>query len=202
MYKKVISRIKQYGLPTLIKRIVFKGFSKIGLETEVYLYCKRDLRLTKPTYQLPAGYTSCPLNLDLLQNRSAISFSPAKLEIFRNGLSSPDNCGVGILYNGKLVGFAWLSLTEIEVPFEMPEEVAMELTEEEGYLVDVFTDPDHRGQGFHNYYTIWCFESLEKLGRTTAITIIDQDNRAARRPQGRNGFRITTKYTVRQTIQP
>ena len=191
-------RVRQYGLPTLIIRIALRGFSKIGLESEVYLYCKRDIRKTKPVYQLPDGYSSCLLDFELLKNRSAIPFIPAKLDIFRKRLSSADNRGVGILHNGRLVGFAWLSLNEIEVPFEMPKEVKIELSKEEGYLLDVFTHPGHRGQGFHNFYTLWCFETLEKLGRTIAITIIDQDNRAARRPQSRNGFLITTKYTFRR----
>ena len=76
-------RVRQYGLPTLIIRIALRGFSKIGLESEVYLYCKRDIRKTKPVYQLPDGYSSCLLDFELLKNRSAIPFSFAKLDIFR-----------------------------------------------------------------------------------------------------------------------
>lgn len=193
---KLRNRFKQYGFTTLIKRILNRVASKFGFQREVYFYCGYDLRNPFKEKGLPEGYSSKILTLEDLEQHSDIPFSPQKMEVFRMRLNTPGYTGIGIFHNGRVVGFAWLSVSNIEMPFPQPANGPLQLAPDEGYLLDAFSHPDHRGQGFHPFYTWWRYDALKKAGKHFAVTIIDEDNRSARTAQAKSGFRILKKLVV------
>ena len=200
MWRKINDRVKQYGFKTLVSRIIKRGLSKIGFEKEVFFYCSFDLQNSFKERSLPEGYTSKILTLDDVLHHSAIPLSVAKLDVFRKRLATAGYSGIGIFHNDKLVGCAWLSMNVIEVPFPPPENDSLNLGAEEGYLLDAFSHPDHRGKGFHPFYTWWRYDAIKKSGRHYAVTIIDEDNRSARTAQAKSGFQGEEKICCDQEI--
>lgn len=200
VWGKLNNRFKQYGPATLAKRIAKKALSFAGFEREVYLYCGFDLREPFAEKKLPAGYVGRPLSLDDILHHSDISFSEQKLEVFKRRLASEGYSAVGIFKNDRLVGYAWLSLYTIEPFLPGMDTSFLTLAEHEGYLLDAFSHPDHRGNGFHPFYTWWRYDAIRKTGRIFAVTVIDVDNRSARTAQAKSGFRVLKKIIFRKNF--
>jgi hypothetical protein len=199
VWRKLNNRLKQYGPSTLAKRIAKRGLSIIGIEREVFLYCAFDLREPFREKQLPEGYTGRVITLEDLLNRSDIVFSEQKMEVFKKRLSTPGYTGVGIFFNERLVGLAWLSMFNIE-PLLPGLEDNLVLAENEGYLLDAFSHPAHRGKGFHPFYTWWRYNAIKTAGKTYAVTIIDEDNRSARTAQAKSGFKVTKELVIKKNF--
>lgn len=197
VWRKLNNRLKQYGPSTLVKRIAKKGLSFIGIEREIFLYCAFDLREVFREKSLPEGYTGRLLNYDDLLHHSAIPISADKLAIFKKRLSTPGYSAVGIFFNDQLVGYAWLSMHNIERLLPNLDN-ELQLAENEGYLLDAFSHPEHRGKGFHPFYTWWRYDAIKRAGKTYAVTIIDEDNRSARTAQAKSGFKVLKKLIVKK----
>jgi hypothetical protein len=197
---KLNNRLKQYGPATLAKRIAKRGLSFIGIEWEVFLYCAFDLREPFREKALPEGYTGRILTWDDIVDHSAILFPPQKLEIFKKRLNTPGYSAVGIFFNDQLVGYAWLSMHTIEPLLPDMVNNSLQLAENEGYLLDAFSHPAHRGKGFHPFYTWWRYDAIKRSGKTYAVTIIDEDNRSARTAQAKSGFKVTKKLILRKNF--
>ncbi|GAO44327.1 hypothetical protein [Flavihumibacter petaseus] len=210
---KLGERIRLYGLPTVLKRIVKRAMAKAGYYQETFYFCSFDLAKTYPVKPLPEGFSYKVLSLNDLEHAAGLSFSDEKLTVFRERFAKDGYTGVGIFDGKKLVGLAWMSLNRLETPFPQPANGSISLSPDEGYLLDAFSHPDYRGKGFHPFYTSWRYNQLRDLGKKYAITIIDKDNRAARTTQAKNGFVakkkiIATKFlgnwkvVVKETSEP
>jgi hypothetical protein len=200
MWRKLNDRIKMYGFATLISRVAKRGLSRIGFQKEVFFYCAFDLQNPFKERDLPEGYSSRVITLEDVLHHSAIPFTVSKLDVFRKRLSTEGYSGIGIFHQNRMVGCAWLSLNIIEVPFPSPENDSLKLSPEEGYLLDAFSHPEHRGKGFHPFYTWWRYDAIKKSGRRYAVTIIDEDNRSARTAQAKSGFSIKKKFVVKKAF--
>ncbi len=200
IWGKLNEKIRLYGFPTLVKRVFKRGLAKAGFHSEVYYYCAFDLQDGHRLKPLPEGYHSRQLTMADLEKATNMGFSAGKLEVFRQRFRREGYTGIGIFKNDQLVGFAWLSLYEVETPFPLPDDGSLNLDADEGYLLDAYSHPDYRGRGFHPFYTSWRYKTLADTGRRYAITIIDEDNRAARTTQAKSGFRTRKKIRAKKTF--
>lgn len=196
IWQRLRIKMKLYGPLTLVGRIIKRGLSVIGISHEAYLYCVFDVEQPFKERQLPEGYLARKITLDDLRQHSDIAFSPQKLQILESRFSQPGNVGLGIFYKERLVGMAWLSFTRMEVPYPQPENDTLDLNSDEGYLFDAYSHEDHRGKGFHPYYTWWRYNEIKNAGRRYAVTIIDVDNRTARTNQAKSGLQVKKRIIV------
>lgn len=190
---RISSKIRQYGFFVVLKRLLKKFFKKIGFFHENYFLCIRKIPDQLESVRAPEGYSAKELSIEDLLQHSAIYFSAQKIEVFKQRFACPNYAGIGIFADGKMICFGWVSYKTVEVPFPDPDNDTLALGENEAYIVDVFTHPEHRGKGINPYCTYQLFNLIKRSHRTTAITIVDKDNKAARNTFRRCGFVVKKK---------
>jgi hypothetical protein len=156
----------------------------VGYFNEIYIYYKIELHPNPHCRKtLKDGYYIKQLNLHDFNRSGIIEFDQGKIDLFKRRLGSREYLAFGIFKVALLVYYFWLALKEIELHQSLAVKCTLVLAPDSGYLVDGYCHPDHRGQGLHGYMTCYLLQVLAKYGRQYAITIIQKENRAARKSQ-------------------
>lgn len=90
----------------------------------------------------------------------------------------------GIVDNGDLVYYSWISLKYLDLPYGL----SLMLKKNEGYLEDSYCKPAYRGLGFHSNMNIVRLKKIKEHNKKFVIAIVLEGNTPALRVQKKCGF--------------
>ena len=189
--RKLKEKLRQYGLITLVKRVVKHVLAKAGYKSESFLYCIFDLERNSKEPFLAPGYSVRKLTMEDFTRYSGISFSEDKLSLFGRRFASGKYSPYGAFFESRLVYYSWISTYEIEPIHPGVRQSGLQLKDDEGYMLDSFCDTAHRGKGLHQYMIWYQFRELQQMGKRKAAMMVDKDNRSARKSMAKMGFSVS-----------
>lgn len=156
----------------------------------LYLYSRKKARLLEWSLTGPVPEVDPPgigIEIRDLREEEIPCFKDIvrakKLELFRERLAEGKICLVA-WHEGEVAWFGWVAMgPEYEPIFR----VMLNLKEDEGYLLDAFTNPKYRGKNLHTYMSARRLERLQRMGARRAFGIAAVENLPSRKAHGKGG---------------
>lgn len=190
--ERFASMRKRYGWGGLLRNASGKLLRLAGLNvSRWYMYAipvaetdfnDLDRKLT--------GYPFKELCLEDFRRQTVLNpdwFTPAKMDDVERGLGIEGNHAYGLYEGELLVCYGWISLER----FGLSEE---RLLPTDAYLWDAYTHPAFRGKRLHKYLSIMCLRSIAGYGKSRAVVIVANYNRASRQTYERSGYCLINKF--------
>lgn len=114
-------------------------------------------------------------------------FTPAKVRDMERGLAIKGNHAFGLFNGDLLICYGWISLNRFGVD-------SARLLPTDAYLWDVYTHPDYRGKRLQSCLTHYCLVRGIECGKSRAVVVVADYNRASRRTYKRTGFQIIDRF--------
>lgn len=181
------SAIKRFGFWGFIENVVIHCFQKIGVD-----FCVMEIYACGITSGETYSDNNIVKVLELkdFENQAKLNsswFTPHKIEDMKSAFNLGDNIAVGIIEDGMIISYGWLSLRTFGLN-------NIRLKKSDGYLWDDYTHPNYRGNGLHSKINQARVELLRDNGKNRALTQVAHYNRASRVGYLRNGFSFLTSY--------
>lgn len=190
--ERFASMRKRYGWGGLLRNASGKLLRLAGLNvSRWYMYAipvaetdfnDLDRKLT--------GYPFKELCLEDFRRQTVLNpdwFTPAKMDDVERGLGIEGNHAYGLYEGELLVCYGWISLER----FGLSEE---RLLPTDAYLWDAYTHPAFRGKRLHKYLSIMCLRSIAGYGKSRAVVIVANYNRASRQTYERSAIVLSTSF--------
>ena len=82
---------------------------------------------------------------------------------------------------------AWYGWVSMEFEHEPVFDVDLDLRQDEGYVLDAYTNPKYRGSNLHTYMSVKRLQRLKEMGARRAVGIAAKQNVASRRAHQKGG---------------
>ncbi len=187
------SSIKQYGIYNSFKRLVKMILRKLGFHYESFWYLvnKLDIEEVKQKMQKNSYEDVKELNIIDFKKGDPEIFNKNKLDLIQNRFQSKNYWSYGVVENSKLVYSCWITSQQVSYPDKFKKSVP--LKENEGFMVDAYCHPAHRGKGLHSKMNLFRLLQLHKLDKEKIIVLVLSENIPALKSQIKSGFKKEKK---------
>ena len=180
-------KLEQYGALNSLKRLLSYVLRNIGIEYSMWLLCQQEINLSRlDDIQLDSNYFCKRMSYADFVNSGR--FGEKKLKSFKKRFERDSFYAYGIFSGSELAYYCWISLSQFQFSNDR---YFLDMSCSEGLLFDAFCFKEHRRNGLHNYMNIYRLRQLVNFGKTTALVVLLNENRPARRAQSVAGFRCS-----------